>query len=155
MKISLNDRIILANQYRILELLDQDSAGHHSNLRKALEDGYTLHYKDLAGGFGTELGEEECREVISILQMYRALSSSYEHLTDKGEISPQQVEFPGFDGNDETKQFSYAGYLVDDLGNWREFQGRDLNSHFAMLPRYRNMLGKWLPLSFETTLDRV
>lgn len=44
--------------------------------REALEEGYTLHYEWMFEGLFEEMSEDECREVIDILDMYRALHFS-------------------------------------------------------------------------------
>src|SRR5947209_4609316 len=56
------------------------------------------------------------------------------------------IEFRGFDGNNETEQMSIARFLVDDLGRFERFKGRDFNSHTASVDAYRRMLGVFLHL---------
>jgi uncharacterized protein YfbU (UPF0304 family) len=75
--------------------------------------------------------------------MYRFLKSSYNHLPDKEGIDEGQLNFCGFDGNNESKLMGYAIYIVKDLGRYNEFKDADLNSHMPMLAKYRRMLSEW------------
>ena len=44
---TLEQRLILINQYKILEKLYPEEAETYSQHREILEEGYTLHYNDL------------------------------------------------------------------------------------------------------------
>jgi uncharacterized protein len=53
------------------------------------------------------------------------------------------LEFQGFDGNNDS-HFHIASYIVDDLGRFDEYKGKELNSHsIGSLPKYRKMLPKY------------
>ena len=72
MNFTLKERLILANQYSILEKLseDEDDAKHYAQMRTIVQDGLTLEYGDLYSGFEKEeLTEQQCHEVIDILDM--------------------------------------------------------------------------------------
>ena len=78
MKFSRKERIILCNQYLILEKLYPEDAEDYAQTRKALEHGYALHYSDLAENiYEDELSEQECQEVLDILNMYSFVTSAY------------------------------------------------------------------------------
>ena len=139
MELSVKDRLILSNQYRILEKLYPDEAADLANDRKAIEDGYTLNYGWLTGRLLPELSEERCQEVWNILEMHRALFI-YKDLKNKEGI--EAPRFQGFDGNEETALFSYCTYIIEDLGRYKELKG-DLNSHMPMLAVYAKMLDEW------------
>lgn len=49
------------------------------------------------------------------------------------------VRFLGFDGNGGDG-YSIANILINDLGRWSSFYGRDLNSHAPMSDAYARML---------------
>ncbi len=57
MDLSLKDRIIISNQLRILEALYPDEADWYANHRKAVEQGYKLHYGWIAEHFSDEMSE--------------------------------------------------------------------------------------------------
>jgi len=146
MRLNRTERWILANQHRILEKLYPDEADSLSEMREALEKGYELHYppdyiyKDI-------VTEDECREVLDILEMFSVLKRDYEALSkeDRDGIDEWRVKFAGFDGNYETKQMAYARYFCGlDDGRYQELdRGDDFNSHMPTLDRYRAMVGEW------------
>lgn len=142
------DRLIIANQLKVLEKLYPDEAKDYSLHRKAIEDGYKLHYSWLTDRLYDEMSEEDCKEVLDILEMYRAITFSYQRAKDKEGLDESEIKFHGFDGNEECKQFGYAMYFIIDLGRYDELRGKaeypDLNSHgFITLSQYRKMLKIW------------
>lgn len=147
MDLSKKDRLIIANQLKILEKLYPDEADYYAKHRKAIEDGYKLHYNWLVENFYHEMSEEECKEVLEILDMYRALTFSYQHLDNKSEIDETEIRFRGFDGNNETSQYSYTQYFIVDLGRFDELtygaKYSNFNSHCPMLDRYHRMVAVW------------
>jgi hypothetical protein len=157
MDLSLTERVIIANQFKILEKLYPEEAEYYSNHRRALECGYKLHYADIVENFYDEMSEEECREVIDILDMYRALTDSYNRLPDKAGINEREIRFAGFDGNEETSQYLYAQYFIVDLDRFQELTyGQihpDLNSHWPKLDKYRAMLEVWKPIGDRHNLN--
>ena len=127
---------------------DQDY--DYDNLIKALQYGFELHYSDVFEClFDEELTSDQCREVLDILEMYRGIIYSYTNLKREGKqgtLTDEDVRFKGFDGNNETKQMSYADYFIKDLDRYSEIEELSrgyYNSHCQMLPRYRSMLRKW------------
>ena len=150
MKLSKVERLMLVNQYLILEGLYPDEKEFYANNRKAIEEGFELHYSDLFAGISDEtLTEEECREVLDILDMFRAITFSYEKLQDKTGIDEYRIKFHGFDLNDEYegKRVIYSRYFINDLDRFEELKyGKgyaDCNSHTLMIDVYRRMLNKW------------
>ena len=142
MNLTAKDRLILFNQYLILERLDPDGARHYTQAREALERGYSLHYEESIEHFSEDFTEQECEEVRDILDMHRAVLNGYQNLRDT-EMPRQEVEIQGFDGNEETRQYSYAVFLLQDKGLWAESRRDDLNSHWPRLDQYRRMLQAW------------
>lgn len=151
------ERLILYNQYRILQALIPDEAKEFENAATALQRGYTLEYKRPVA-FSRELDEESCREVKDILDMYRVLTGGYRELQDKSGIDEGRLKFPGFDGNDETESayLGYVSYLLDDLGLWAELR-RDggYNSHDENLQTYREMLRTWKASEDKVHLKKI
>ncbi len=146
MKLTKTERLILANQYRILEVLDPKEAEGYSNHRIALEDGYALNFSDAFQNIWDELPEEECTFVVDVLSMHRALHFSYQALEDKAGIDETSIKFDGFDGNNESHYMSYCRYFCIRLGRFAELadHGHDgYNSHMPTLDIYRRMLEAW------------
>jgi uncharacterized protein YfbU (UPF0304 family) len=143
------ERLTLSYQLRILEKLYPDEAKSYANHREAIERGFKLHYDWLTEYFDNdEMSPEDSKEVMSILDMYRAIRHSLRNVTDKSLTDHRYAKFPGFDGNNEP-QYGYALYLIEDLGKWAMFKdsantGFDgLNSHMPMMDTYRAMLRVW------------
>lgn len=161
MDLSEKDRLVIANQLKILEKLYPEEADYYARHRKAVEEGYKLHYRWLTENFFEEMSEEECREVLDILTMYRVITFSQQQLPEGSGISKDDVRFPGFDGNNEIKQYSYTQYFVINLDRYSELLGDveypDFNSHTEMLPTYRRMLRAWkeLPDQHELSAEQI
>ncbi len=143
------ERLQLINQLRILERLYPDDADYYGRHRTALEEGYTLHYDWLFEHLYDELPVDDCREVLNILDMYRAITYSYKGLqeTQKKQIPQAWLEFRGFDGNEEAHRVGYVRYFVVQLERYQELKygkdDADFNSHMPTLGKYRAMLREW------------
>ncbi|MGL4875275.1 MAG: YfbU family protein [Clostridium sp.] len=160
MKLSKVERLLFANQFRILEKLYPDDAEYYENSRIALEEGFVGHYGNIFEGISDdELSEEECGEVIEILNMYRAITFSYKNLDDKEGISDADIRFEGFDLNDqyEGKLVVYARYFINNLNRFIELKyGKeyaDCNSHCCKIDDYRRMLNIWGELDKKMKLS--
>jgi len=143
MKLTKIERLILANQYRILEKLYPEEARDSREAFEILQSGYTLEYDSLPPHLDSEVSEETCREVKDVLDMYRMLKNAIRDLPPGGVAPSDDAEFQGFDGNEETEHYSYALFLIETQGKWAESKNAELNSHTPMLERYRSMLGRW------------
>lgn len=147
MELSKKDRYIISNQLKILSKLYPSEAYEYENQRKAVEYGYSLNYSGIFENIFDEMSKEECQEVIDILNMYRAITFSYQNLSDNSGIEEYYLKFQGFDGNNETDQYSYTCYFILDLNRFQELkydlEYPDLNSHSPMLNKYRKMLDVW------------
>jgi len=96
----------------------------------------------------------EVNEVTSILDMWSFLEEAYESFSaiEKAKIKidadpvGSDVQFSGFDGNNEPELLSIARFLVEDMGRFSRFKGRDLNSHHPSIEAYRRMLSVFEPI---------
>ena len=144
MRLTKTERLILANQYRILELLEPDNAESYEKIREGIEWGYEAAIDDVLSNIFDGLEKKECSFVVHVMSMYDALQRSYRELEDKTGIEEREVEFPGFDGNNETSYYAYAKYVVEREERFTYLKGADdLNSHMPMLQSYRQMLPVW------------
>lgn len=141
------ERLNLINQFLILEKLYPEDSDYYAKNRKALQEGYKLHYKWIFEHLYDELSEEDCKEVLNILEMYRAIAWSYMQNTGKSEVDEPRYQFLGFDGNNESSQLSYTSYFIIELDRFQELlygkEYNDFNSHMPMLDKYRSMLAVW------------
>jgi len=124
-----------------------NSHKYYANKRSALEAGYSLHYSWLFEWIDDDMPAEDCKEVLAILEMYRAIAFSYFRLNDTKQLTDSKYQFPGFDGNNEGRQYGYCSYFITELGRYQELlygnEFYDLNSHCPMLPKYKRMLEIW------------
>lgn len=158
MELSVKDRLILINQFLILEKLYPESALPYSRLITALKEGYALSYHSMDDWIDPEgLDLAQCREVHEILEMFRALTLSLGRLKDRSGIDEGAVAFDGFDGHEEAKLMGYARFVLDDEERFPELRpgaGDDFNSHRPMLDRYRRMLREWRACADRANLTR-
>jgi uncharacterized protein YfbU (UPF0304 family) len=83
--------------------------------------------------------------------MWRDLEFAYTALTEKQKQqvakdlgqTDVEVEFEGFDGNEEGQHYSVAKFMTRELKRFDEFSKRDLNSHRRTLGGYRRMLSEY------------
>lgn len=86
--------------------------------------------------------------VANVLTMWEAIEYRYlgldseerEQLSQLAGVFGQDPKFRGFDGNNEAQLRSIVHILIDDLGRWQHFKGRETNSHMESAPGYRRML---------------
>jgi uncharacterized protein YfbU (UPF0304 family) len=137
------ERLILANQNRILAALYPDQAEGYKHRAEVLENGYTWFYGNVFQEIYDGLTPEECEYVTDVMVMYWRLQESNDELKT-GRLDPKKLSFPGFDGNNETAFMGFARYLMQD----RRFTtlrvaSTDFNSHRATRDRYEKMLAEW------------
>lgn len=145
MELNIKERLQLSFQLRILEKLYPDEQEYYANHRKAIEDGYQLHYNWITENLSEGLTKEECKFVLDVLDMYASLYFSVRDLKDS-DLTIESVQFPGFDGNNETMFMAYTKYFIEDLDRFGEIQESTngyYNSHLRMIPKYEKMLLKW------------
>jgi len=103
----------------------------------------------------SEENPPEVKYVVSVLDMWRFIEGGYNDLgqsdrTTVAESVPyregQEPRFGGFDGNDEAEYMGVARMLIEHMGRFSEFSGRDLNTHSATTARYTAMLGAFGPI---------
>ena len=144
MKLTMNERLILTNQYLILEKLYPDDAGSFALARMAIQSGYEIAYDWHAPHINRDvMSEDESTEVLDILTMFEALKDSYDLLPTKPNIDEWRVRFMGFDGTREAKQLGFTYYLQKEGEFSAVLVKRDLDSHGPTLARYRKMVSEW------------
>ncbi len=158
MKLTKKERLSFINQLLILEALYPDEAESYAKDRIALQEGYTYHYDWMVEHLYDELSEEQCREVIDILDMYSEIAWGLEKLDEGDELKKHhRARFPGFDGNHETHLMAYVRYFVVDLDRFSNLKRDEypyFNSHCPMLDTYRKMLERWRAFDSRHQLNR-
>ena len=147
MELSKKDRLVLINQFLILEKLYPDETDYYEKHRLALQQGFSLHYEWILENVWDDLSEADCRSVLNALAVYRAIVYSFDELEARHDLTEERVRFPGFDGNYESQYLAYARYFIVDLGRYEELRrGQeypDFNSHSPMLDKYSRMHEQW------------
>ncbi len=99
--------------------------------------------------------------VCDVLEMWTSLERCYEDLPKEGRegLENSDVKFPGFDGNEEGDYLRIANFLIDELGRFGRFRGRELNSHWPTLEEYGRMLSVYSalnrPLGADLSPDQI
>lgn len=153
MELNIKERLQLSFQLRILEKLYPEEQEYYANHRKAIEDGYQLHYDWITEHLSEGLTKDECSFVLEVLDMYAALHFSVKQFKNS-ELTVDTVKFPGFDGNNETMFMAYTKYFIEDLDRFGEIQESTngyYNSHMRLIPKYKKMLAKWKEFKIDYT----
>lgn len=149
-------RQVLLNQNRILEALYPREASVYRQAQRVLEAGYSLHYDEVLGGLSPEMKRADQLEVLDVLDLYRTLNYSYRELHDKAAVKVEELEFRGFDGNNESDRFGYTRFLIVELKRYSELRGSSdapsFNSHMPMSNKYRRMVALWRSLDVDRPL---
>ena len=157
---TISEKLIVGMLCDLFKQLKLDDAGFDPDLiEKATVGGHHWALEwEYGGMFEESIDEQVALEVANILQMWWNIESSYDYLSEDERArleadsvtSRNRFMFRGFDGNVEPNHFFVAKLMIDDLGRFRHFAGRDLNSHYPSLHRHRSMLAL-----FETMQDSV
>lgn len=154
--LSLKDRLLLSNQYRILELLDKEGATAHAEHRTVLTGAQEMHYVTLLEDFSNALNLGIAREVMDILGMFSRLRLSYENLGGQTSIPAEGIDFSGFHPEFEAEMLSYAQFYMEKLGRhlWlKSADGKGIESSVPMLDVYRRMLSAWQRIGVAKVLS--
>lgn len=141
-------RLVLTNQYRILALVDDErNADYWERAADVAEDGWPVEslpgFDRLAEAAEDPLTRDDQEFVLDIFQIYQLLQDA----ADKGMAAAdgRGVDFPGFDGNYETKLMGYARHLVDHEQRFVSVRtmGPGFNSHWPTVETYTGMIAAW------------
>jgi uncharacterized protein YfbU (UPF0304 family) len=93
-------------------------------------------------------------EVGEILDMWSTIERAYKKLTveEKQQVEAEAgplgrgVRFSGFDDETEREYRDIAHFLIEEMGRFDRFQGRNLNAHMPTLDGYRRMMRVFSPM---------
>lgn len=140
MKLDPAQRLMLVMLADISKKLEIDDGISPSVIERAIasDNTWALDW-EYSGVLGYEADPtpRHVRQTSNILDMWHLLEISYKKLSNDEKrqleesvgVFGKDVEFSGFDGNNETEHFGAAGLMIDTLGRFQHFKGRDLNSH--------------------------
>lgn len=149
MELSQKDRVMLINQYRILSHLDLENKEHYEEIIEILQRGYKIFYSMVNEWVDKEMSEDDGHFVIQIMNIYRQIEGyKQKHPEDREIIEHTFSVFAGFDGNEESRFFGFARFLIEAQDKFSEqkiyWQRTDgLNSHAPMIDKYERMIAKW------------
>jgi uncharacterized protein YfbU (UPF0304 family) len=139
-------RLILSNQYYLMSQMDPENQSKYKRLQTIVERGYGLQMLELNKQFG-EMTEEECREIINIMEMYHAMQESNKMLSEeeRNKVDQRRLEFLGFDIASESQLVHYVRFLVESEGLYPQFDKGDhhFNAQMPMMDKYRRMYTTW------------
>jgi uncharacterized protein YfbU (UPF0304 family) len=156
MPISDGEKLILAMLSDVHKHLQIHGNIDPNFVMETIERGYLWGFKWKYSGLALD-GDPEppaLRETCEILDMYRLLTRSFDHLspTDQQQVragaapSHDFIKFQGFDGNND-EHSGIVHYLTEQLEIYAEHKGQYLNSHSSStLHKYRRMLAAYTPM---------
>jgi uncharacterized protein YfbU (UPF0304 family) len=125
---------------------------------------WAVHWKypELLKGEETPANVREVADVLDMWEVMERTAASFS-VADRSQaaslsapVSLSAAQFSGYSGNNED-EYSIVHILVEDLGRWSSFAGRDFNAHVPMVDVYDRMLGTYRLLnpidSFSATLS--
>lgn len=136
------ERLMLINQYRILQELHKDDPRQVKRFayqEEIFERGYAWLYHELFDNLWDEQPIETAKECVDILQLHRLMLFSFGDSPSPEEVD--RVKFQGFDGNYEAEYLAFARFFCQEGERFEEL--KIINSHHHTLPRYRRMLAEW------------
>ncbi|MGX7668295.1 YfbU family protein [Flavobacterium pedocola] len=139
--LSIVERQILVNQFRILSKMESDSQEYEIKI-EILENGYTEQYFEIFDVNTEEIPLEICEETTQILHMYRRINSTIKSMSakEKAELDLEKLAFVGFDANRDP-HYHYMNFMIDKMNLWREHRGMYLDSRDRFsLSKYRKLL---------------
>lgn len=154
MEMTSTQRLILANQYELMALLNPEQAAQFRRLKTIVQSGFAKELAELDKDF-SYLSEVECDMVRNTLEMYHALQVCYNNLPDKSAISANQIKFIGYCAIREKKYCQYVKFLRESEKLYAdvEFYADDNDAQICMAEKYQKMLAVWRSCPHEYHLS--
>lgn len=146
-QLTVTERLILANQYRILSNLEEDEK--HSFRAEILENGYEVLYHEIFHGMYDPFPREAGREIHEILTMFRMIDNAKGRLTESQKEQVERLNFVGFDHHGEGKEYLFLMFLIEQANLYQELRGRNLEPIGDRLPEYRRLLQAYVDLGMR------
>ncbi|WP_040977345.1 YfbU family protein [Necropsobacter massiliensis] len=154
MQMTSTQRLILANQYKLMGLLEPNNVKKYQRLEAIVKGGFGLELQELDKEF-SDISEQECRTVLATLEMYHALQVSYNNLGDQSTITPHRLQFAGYCAQREKKYLNYLRFITGTEGKYQEFMHCEhgCDSQTPMWDKYIRMLEVWRACPHEYHLS--
>lgn len=159
--ISLTERLILAQQSRILAAVDPKQREDHIFVAEIFENGFTDFYDEAFIVITPEFGKEDSDYVRTIMGIYLDIQYSYDNkLTEEERKEVGDATFLGFDGNDtqDIYRARFARFCMNH-GQYKSLRcmSSDLNSHMPVGQKYTSMIRRYEEMGSprELTADQI
>lgn len=158
MEMTTIQRLILANQYKLLGLLDPANEKQYTRAEMIVRGGFERELKALSQDF-SEISEQDCQAVLDTLEMYKALHVSYNNLADKSGVTPHRLMFAGYCAVREKKYLNYLRFISGVEGQYQEFMQCEhgCDSQTPMWDKYIKMLDVWrtCPHAYHLSMQEI
>lgn len=158
MEMTTIQRLILANQYKLLGLLDPANEKQYTRAEMIVKGGFDRELKALSQDF-SEISEQDCQTVLDTLEMYKALHVSYNNLADKSGVTPHRLMFAGYCAVREKKYLNYLRFISGVEGQYQEFMQCEhgCDSQTPMWDKYIKMLDVWrtCPHAYHLSMQEI
>lgn len=154
-ELSYKDRLMLINQFKIIDLLNRNK--DHELWIEALEYGFDCKYSDIVSDLSPDIGDKS-QLVYDILDLYREINYYKLSYVDDSVKNNYYSSFGGFDANHEQDYLYFSKYLFKQAkyaesaacGNgWGRVSG--LSKYVPMLKTWKAM-GKPINLKQDQVL---
>ena len=156
MKLSRIERVMIYNQFKILEKLYPDEAESYAERAEVVENGYELHYDWIFEHIGEErVDEEMSREILDTLAMFEAIQDAMGR-GDAAEFESVKhfAKFHGYDGNNENAYSAYAEFFCrSNGGRYQHLNIKEWNAHMPTVDAYRRMVQEYKASADEHRLS--
>jgi len=140
--LTVTERAILANQYKIFSLLDKKNAKEYLANAEIFENGFTGLYEEVFENISDEISVEVCQETNDILTMFKYIRKAIHNLkkNEKQKLNLDKIRFDGFDA-DNDEHYYFAKFMIKKKHFYEHFSSAKMNSQsLASIRRYRKML---------------
>lgn len=141
-------RMVLANQYRMLSLLDPEEEGRWRRAAEMTLEGWPIEnlpdVEIIQSYLRDALTRQDQHFVLDALQVFELLQDG-ERAGYKPKVPHATTLFPGFDGNNEAKLLSYARHAVEEEQRFESVKraSDSFNSHMPTVELYQRMISAW------------
>ena len=146
--------LMMGDLFKAMKIQDPES--NPEFLAKVIYGGHYWAPKwDMQGVFHDHVDNpRDVTHVVNVLDMWSFVEEAYSRLTPAQkliitkEVGPwaADIQFAGFDGNNEASQMSIACFLIEEMNRFSRFKGRDMNSHSPTFDRYSRMYELFKPM---------
>ena len=135
------ERLLLANQFRILAKLNADGY-QWERLVRIVEEGITSYYPEVFAAIGTEISPGTQQEVHNILTMFDHIYQVVEQLSSTEqkalEADLDYLKFTGFNRTHEGDHYGFLDFLITEDNKYRRLS-KQINTYERRLDAYINM----------------